>query len=451
MDRVLRETTSVCPYCLKVIPALLIGGDADVRMEKQCPEHGPFSAIVWRGDAQSWLDWDHLNMWADRKDADPRPCPEKCGLCAEHVTNACFVVLEVTKRCNLLCPVCFADAGITEEKDTSLPELAFALESALRAEAKLPSLQISGGEPTVREDLPSIIALARSAGFEHVVLDTNGIRIGRDRGFLRSLKEAGLDTLYLQFDGLDDDVYRALRGRPLLNEKLNAIENCGLEGVGVVLVPTLAKGINFAQVGRLVDFAREHMPTVRGVLFQPISFFGRYPHELRERARITLPELTKAIEEQTSGALQVEDFPPTDMGRWDETHCGFTCFAVKSGDKLIPFTRFPSKAQADQIISSRTGQQSSGPLGMIKVYWKPAKKEQPASCCCASESDGSKDSLFISAMLFQDAWNVDACRLKKCCVHVAALDGRVIPFCAYNLTSESGRALYRGAAGRRTT
>ena len=49
----------------------------------------------------------------------------------------------------------------------------------------------------------------------------------------------------------------------------------------------------------------------------------------------------------------------------------------------------------------------------------------------------------ISAMAFQDAWNLDLERLRGCCIHVVAPDGRLVPFCAYNLTSSEGRALYR--------
>ena len=51
---------------------------------------------------------------------------------------------------------------------------------------------------------------------------------------------------------------------------------------------------------------------------------------------------------------------------------------------------------------------------------------------------------FISGMAFQDAWTLDLERLRDCCIHTVSPDGRLIPFCAYNLTSRNGRALYRG-------
>ena len=52
-------------------------------------------------------------------------------------------------------------------------------------------------------------------------------------------------------------------------------------------------------------------------------------------------------------------------------------------------------------------------------------------------------SFCISGMGFQDVWNVDLGRLRGCCVHVVTQDGRLVPFCAYHLTSASGERLYR--------
>jgi hypothetical protein len=49
----------------------------------------------------------------------------------------------------------------------------------------------------------------------------------------------------------------------------------------------------------------------------------------------------------------------------------------------------------------------------------------------------------ISCMVFQDAWNLDLERVQDCCIHVFSPDGRLIPFCMYNLTDVEGRSLYR--------
>jgi uncharacterized radical SAM superfamily Fe-S cluster-containing enzyme len=56
----------------------------------------------------------------------------------------------------------------------------------------------------------------------------------------------------------------------------------------------------------------------------------------------------------------------------------------------------------------------------------------------------SAHTLAVSAMAFQDCWTLDLERLKGCCIHAVSPDGRLIPFCAYNLTSQDGTTLYRG-------
>jgi 7,8-dihydro-6-hydroxymethylpterin dimethyltransferase len=139
-------------------------------------------------------------------------------------------------------------------------------------------VQLSGGEPTVRDDLPEIIRHARQAGCAHIQLNTNGIRLGQDREYAGSLAEAGLSFVFLQFDGMDDEVYRILRGKPLLDIKKKAITHCGESGIGVTLVPTLVPEVNIRQIGAIIDYGISLSPWVRGVHFQPVSFFGRIPH-----------------------------------------------------------------------------------------------------------------------------------------------------------------------------
>jgi hypothetical protein len=430
------------------LAAELVACDEGIVIRKKCDEHGEFQTNVWRGSVQSWEEWNSLNYWGTNNSSNSQEnklCSLDCGLCADHLTPACFVIVEVTERCNLKCPVCFANAGGNHGADPSLEDLASVFENALKSEGVTPSLQLSGGEPTMREDLPAIIGIARSSGFEHIVLDTNGIKLGRGREYLRKLVKAGLDTLYLQFDGISEEPYVKLRGKPLLEDKHRAIDNCKVEGVGVILVPTVAKGANFEQVGDIVRFAMENMPTVRGIMFQPISMFGRYPEECRDSARITMPEFLEAVQKQTGDMVKVEDFVPTSLGRGCESHCGFFCFAFKSGDGLLPITRFPTQKQIKDILSKRGNFDDEGLLGLEywKEYWKPPEPSSRKECCCTPETMAGPDCLTISGMLFQDAWNLDVERLRKCCIHVATLDGSLVPFCAYNITAENGTALYR--------
>jgi uncharacterized radical SAM superfamily Fe-S cluster-containing enzyme len=91
----------------------------------------------------------------------------------------------------------------------------------------LPPLAVmfAGGEPTVRNDIVEIVKMAHDLKFM-ILLATNGIRMSNDSGLVRNLKEAGLNIVYLQFDGLTDLPYEKLRGAKLLKNKLRLVELC---------------------------------------------------------------------------------------------------------------------------------------------------------------------------------------------------------------------------------
>ena len=150
----------------------------------------------------------------------------------------------------------------------------------------------------------------RSLGFTFFQLNTNGLRLARDPDYLRRLVDAGLSTVFLQFDGLRDPIHVRLRGRVLADKKRAAIANCSELGVGVVLVPTLVPGVNVDDIGAIIEFALQYAPTVRGVHFQPISYFGRYPAAPLDSDRITIPEVIRAIEAEMRGAIRRDSFGP---------------------------------------------------------------------------------------------------------------------------------------------
>ena len=197
------------------------------------------------------------------------------------------MLLELTDRCDLKCPVCFASAGEGAGRDLPLEDIA-RLYDMLMARGGPFNIQLSGGEPTVRDDLPEIVALGREKGFSYFQLNTNGLRLATEAGYAEKLRRAGVSCAFLQFDGLDDSIYRVLRGCALLSLKLKAVENCAAAGLPVVLVPTVAPGVNDGALGDILRFGLEHMPAVRGVHIQPISYFGRCALPEPER-RLTIP------------------------------------------------------------------------------------------------------------------------------------------------------------------
>ncbi len=194
------------------------------------------------------------------------------------------------------------------EPDPSLAQMQGMLSELFDAQGAV-NLQLSGGEPTMRDDLPEIIRTARGIGFTFVQLNTNGLRLAAEAGYAEQLREAGLVSVFLQFDGLSDSTYRALRGRPLLAQKMAALERCAQAGLAVVLVPTVVPGVNDHELGDLVSLATSWPGVVRGVHLQPVSYFGRFA--AGDRARLTLPELLRLLEQQTAGSVRATDFAPS--------------------------------------------------------------------------------------------------------------------------------------------
>ena len=433
------KTSSVCPVCLARIPAVkTVGEDGNIYLEKKCWEHGSFKTLIWEGDLESYIGWaagdSNAPVTPVRAREAERGCPNDCGLCQNHERDGCCVLLELTNRCNLSCPVCFASAGEQTPHDLSVEEIGKQYDLLMEHGGPF-NIQLSGGEPTMRDDLDKIIALGKEKGFTFFQLNTNGIRLAREGGYAAHLAKAGVSVVFLQFDGLDDEIYQTLRGAALAETKLRAIENCKAAGLPVVLVPTVAPGVNDHALGDILRFALAHAPHVRGVHIQPISYFGRCGLEVPEK-RLTIPAVLRRIEEQTEGLMKASDFGG---GGAESPYCSFHASYLRKPDgslKALPRRRSQCCCVKSSDARDFVSQQWSG----------------KASCCDGDSDTASLDAFLqktventftVSGMVFQDAYNLDLDRLRRCYICEVDTQKGMIPFCAYNLTDINRKALYR--------
>jgi uncharacterized radical SAM superfamily Fe-S cluster-containing enzyme len=457
------KTESLCPVCLRRLPAQRIRKGDDIYLVKNCPQHGAFQTVIWRGRPV-------FDQWQKPKIPVQPPvlftnrekgCPFDCGLCPDHRQRSCTVIIEITQGCNLACPVCYA-AAPSKIPDPSLDDIAKLFQKAKMA-APGSNIQLSGGEPTLRDDLPAIVALGRESGFNFVQINTNGLRLGRDRKFVKALKQAGLASIFLQFDGTEETICCKIRGLPLLQDKYAAIEACIEQGIGVVLVPTLVPDVNIHNIGAILKTALAWAPGVRGVHFQPVSYFGRYQGITDGAKRITLPEVMAQIEDQSDGLFQVTQFGPPGC---ENALCSFHGRFMQTGDGTVVSLKTPfletccssavkADVGADRAIASVARQWSGveeadrtiaagdgGALAMTKQTGCKDGAEAPMDLDIFINR-ARTHTFSISAMAFQDVWTITLDRVRDCCIHVMAPDGRLIPFCLYNLTSADGRRLYR--------
>ena len=441
------ETNTLCPVCMKTIKAEKIAEDDVVYIVKTCPEHGSWKVKIWNGVEH----YKYLYEFAavpktPEKFAVPqiKDCPHDCGLCNQHMQHSCLNVVEVTNHCNLNCPICFATAnGCGYDYHPDMETIRGMFKTVVDYVKSPRCIQLSGGEPTVRDDLPEIVRMAKEMGIEHVEVNTNAVRIAKDIEYLRALKEAGVDDFYMQFDGTKDDIYLQTRGKSLFELKEQAIANCAEVGIGITLVVTVSPNINLDHVGEIIKYAATKVPTVKGVHLQPISYFGRYPVDPENNDRVTIPELAQAIEKQTKGMLKADNFIPTSCSN---VHCDMKSLSVVLPDhSLFPLTTMalgPPKKTDDVADKTR---------GEVSQFWRFIENSMDGEDENRSD-DGSWRTfvsrakthyLTVSAMAFQDVWTGETDRWERCCIHVVTLDGRLIPFCLFNVTNNEGETLYR--------
>lgn len=465
--RLIKETQSICPECLKVLNAVIFEEKGKVYIKKECSEHGFFQDVYW-SDYEQYLRAERFKCDGDGLN-NPRTqtvngCPHDCGICPQHKSHTALAIIDVTNRCNLKCPVCFANAATTGYVyEPTFEEIRKMLKN-LRLNDPVPAtaLQFSGGEPTVRDDIFELIRMAKELSFHHVEVNTNGVRLAQSVDYCRKLKEAGMSTVYLQFDGLTSEVYRFTRGIDLSDVKMKAIENCRKAGINsIVLVVTLVKGVNDSQLGDIIRFAVQNFDVIRCVNVQPVSLCGRLPPEEREKMRITIPDFMRLVEEQTDGKIKVSDFYPVSTvvpvskavgalkdKRYVEftahPHCGMATYVFVEKGEIVPITRYGNVDKFVETMKKVYSDASNGSqnkaklrlvtaLGQIKFsflrkyVWRVIREGSYEAL-----SDMQRKTILLSAMHFMDPYNFDLERIQRCVIHYAVPNGRIIPFCAMN-------------------
>jgi uncharacterized radical SAM superfamily Fe-S cluster-containing enzyme len=437
-------------------------------MKKICPNHGKYNELYW-SDYDQYLRAEKFRQIGAGLD-NPRTqtmkgCPRDCGICPEHKSHTGLAIIDITNRCNLRCPVCFANAAEAGYVYEPTKEQIQGMLQNLRANSPVPAtaLQFSGGEPTVREDLPELIKMAKDLEFRHIEVNTNGIRLAKSVDYCKTLDEAGVSTIYLQFDGLSSDVYKFTRGIDLLETKMKALENCREAGLdSIVLVVTLVKGINDHQIGDIIQFAIDNFDIIRCINVQPVSLCGRLPEEEREKMRITIPDFMRLCEEQTEGQVKMDDFYPVPTvvpiaqaigaikGKHyveftAHPHCGMATYLFIEDGKITPITRYGNVEKFVQSMKkvykqAQDGHQTKAKMRLFGALMRHAKFGLLRKYLLPVLKTGSYDALgelqrktiLLSSMHFMDPYNFDLERVQSCCIHYAVPDGRIIPFCTMN-------------------
>jgi len=465
------QVVSICPGCfqegeIKTIPALLIEKSNQIWIVKNCPKHGRFEDIVFR-DAQLWRKWmRYQSIGRAPKGPILLGYPGGEELYEKHRSWPLLVNLLVTNRCNLRCWYCFMNAG--RAGYVYDPPLEVLKEMMLAAkEAGGIAIQITGGEPTVREDILEILKFAREH-FTHVQLNTNGIRLAEEIEFCKKLKGL-INTIYISFDGVTE------KTNPWIEYSKKAIENLRKAGVrSVVLVPTVHSQ-NLEEMGKVVRYAIENRDVVRGVIFQPIAMAGsiRQINEkfLREQ-RVDYVDLFEVLEKEFNKEITRWDFYPVpfvdpirkliEKIRSKEypqfspnPMCGGATYVFwdREQKKAVPITRFIDVERFMEFVSNNL-LKKQGVLVNLKIGFLlltnlkkfiikenlPKGLENLGSIIAKALIKGDYSSLgefhyntiLIGSMWFQDPWNIQLKpRVERCVIQYITEEG-LMSFCLYN-------------------
>ena len=440
-------TNSICSTCLEKAEAKVVFQNEKVYLWKQCPEHGSEKVLIatdieYFKRIRSYIKPGEMPLKFNTR--EHFGCPYDCGLCPGHEQHSCLTLIEVTDRCNLTCPTCYADSGPTHGRHRTLVEIETMLDIIVANEGQPDIVQLSGGEPTIHPQFFEILAAAKKRPIRHLMVNTNGVRIARDAGFARRLKDytPGLE-LYLQFDSFEEKALRTLRGEDLREVRMKALERLNELGISTTLVVTVQKGLNNHEIGKIIEFGLQN-PCVRGVTFQPVQVAGRLEGFDPARDRYTLTEIRSDILSQT------DIFTPDDLL---PVPCNpdslAMAYALKVDGKVYPLTRHINpndllNSDKNTIVYEQDKLLREKAISLFSTANSPetAGQKLKALLCCLPGINAPTlgyDNVFrVIIMQFLDKYNFDVRVAKKSCVHIVNKDGKIIPFDTMNLFYRDG-------------
>lgn len=420
MSKILYYTKSVCPYCMKMVNAVVIEKADNIYMDKQCDEHGKFHTLIWEDNAdnyQKWLAYGGINTQelpqsVQQIDNWCKSADFQCEACQQPSSSA----LMTTNRCNMNCPICFTRTKSDDYYEPELEELKKLIVFYKKKAGNDALLELCGGEPTTRKDLPEIVQFAKNIGFDYIQLNTNGIELAKSIKYCCELKRNGLTTIYLGFDGITDKPYLAKYGKRMLEVKKKAVENCKKAGLAVILVTCIIPDENDSELGDIIEYAKKNLPTIKGVYFQPVSYFGTFSGD--KIKRITIPKVLRNIEQQTNGEVSISHFS---AGAYEHAQCSFNGnYVLLKNGKLLNISKATEKEWNPEAYKTIRK--------IVRKTWLP----------------GPMQTLTIGGMAFQDAYNIDLIRTMRCSVQIIGKDCKMISLCSKYLTNYNGNKLNPG-------
>lgn len=173
-----------------------------------------------------------------------------------------YLRLSLTEACNFRCGYCLPDGYVVDGRPVFLSQAEVVRLVRAFASVGMRKVRLTGGEPTLRRDLTSIIAaVADVPGVEKIALTTNGTRLP---DHVEGWRQAGLTALNVSADTLDAAAFHAITGHDRLPEILAGIEQAlGLGFDAIKINAVLLRGVNDDELPRWLDYLSTRPVTLR--------------------------------------------------------------------------------------------------------------------------------------------------------------------------------------------
>ena len=475
-NAVIDTVSSLCPHCGKPSLATIFEREGRVFQRSECGCHDAGEDLIF-SDVELYRRLDHWNRLIFPEAGHVQPDSGVCsGTDMLSQNEPCLAVIDITNSCNFRCPICFAEAT-SESRQYMLPleTIRKMLQALLDRPVPCRSVQFSGGEPTLHPEFPEILSMARSMGFTHLQVATNGSRFA-NAGYARRCEDAGLHTLYLQFDGVSDEVFLRMRGKRLMDQKIRAVRAIQQTNMRIVLVPTILSGVNVDQIGPIFQFALEHSSHVTGISIQPCADVGRIAIDQTGLEPFNLASMAREFSQQTGLTRYPNDWFPLnsisllvraiEQVRNEKSHpplCDAHCsigtfFYIDDNNKPHCLNSF---FDLDRFLRSSASLKPTSEQGVLARQISKIKQFSELSQCLdmskvpsgltfqrllrsldswEDKKDGRSEGwaqrgfngIFVAGMHFMDPHVYNMRRLHRCIIQYVATDGTLIPFCSYN-------------------
>ena len=435
-------TRALCSQCLKTVDAKIIFQDGNVYILKHCFEHWEEKVLIstdieyYKNQKDYYKPGDQVEHFSTET---IHGCPHDCGICPDHEQHACLSIVEITDKCNLTCPVCFAHSDPSKDHK-SIEEIEQMFDTICAHEAEPDVVQISGWEPTIHPDFFEILDRAKKRPFRYLMVNTNGIRIAQDEEFVKKLATYQPNfEIYLQFDSFKAEYLRKIRGADLTEIRKKAIENLNKYNISTTLVVVVEKWQNDDEIGKILEFATSQS-CIRGVTFQPVQWEWRVAGYDPTTDRLTLSEVRRSILDQFSlfESRDIVPIPchPENIAMW---------YALKMDNKLMPLGRYIDRDELlkwaeNTIIFERNPDFKKHFFDLFSLSKNGGSAVNCFSsllCCLPNIGLSEKltyNNIFrILIISFMDRYDMDLRSVKRACIMFPREDGKLYPFDTFNL------------------